>query len=161
MELTAQAGSTTVVASIVPAGVQVRLARGAASVVDVHPVPWSTDIVRGVRLWARACLDDLSKDGPWSYWGRRAGRWTLLAEQMPTCAVWTAAYRLGSETITVAGGSVQPVESVRCVHGQRLVSEAVQRARTAVEAAVIEWIREVRRALCAAAGEASRSGVAA
>lgn len=124
-------------------------------------VEWSGSLASSVRRWARGCLADLQAVGPWSYWGRRAGRWTLLAEQMPTCAVWNAAYRIGGRAIVVAHGHVEPVQSVRCFHGQRAVSEAVMRARLAVEEAAIEWVRSVWRALCADLGEASLSEVAA
>ena len=153
-------GPVSIEATESPSGLIVRLKREAVVLVDVVEMPAALPLAKRIRLWARACLADL--DGvTWSHWGRRAGRWTLLAEQMPTCATWHACYRVGAETIVVAHGRVDPIESVRNVHGERLVSEAVHRARTAAEASVVEWVKAMRRGLCASLGEASQSGVAA
>lgn len=144
-----------------PSGLIVRLERGATVLVDqVGGMSPTLPLAKRIRLWARACVADLG-GAVWSHWGRRAGRWTLLAEQMPTCATWHAAYRVGAETIVVAHGRVEPIESVRNLHGERVVSEAVMRARTAAELGALKWIDEARRGLCASLGEASQSGVAA
>lgn len=122
---------------------------------------WTGPLAAGIRHWARICLGELDGGSAWAAWGRRAGRWTLVAEQGPIGGLWTAAYRIGGDAITVASGSVPAIESARCIHGQRVTSEAVIRARLLVEEAVIAWVRAARAALCADLGEASQSGVAA